>query len=163
MVFYSVFLFVVVQRMAELLHARRNELLIRARGAYEVGAAHYPWLVLLHMGFLVSLLLESSRESLSIPLLVVYLLLQLARVWCIRTLGLFWNTKILILPGGERIATGPYRFLRHPNYVVVSLEIAVLPLIFEAYVTALVFTLLNSAMLAVRISVEERALKLLEH
>lgn len=160
--FHSVFAFVIVQRIVELIYARRNERVMRAQGAYEVGAGHYPWMLLLHVSFFVSLFVEASRDVFSMPLLVVFLLLQVARVWCIRALGVFWNTKILILPGGARIASGPYRFLRHPNYVVVSLEIAVLPLMFEAYVTALLFTLLNFAMLAVRISVEERALRELD-
>lgn len=160
MIFNSLFLFIVLQRLIELLVAKRNEKQMRERGAYEVGAEHYPWMILLHVGFLCGLFIEVELGSTpNAILLAIFCCLQLARIWCIHSLGLFWNTKILILPGAQLVAKGPYAYVRHPNYVIVCLEILVLPLMFEAYVTAILFTLLNAAMLAVRILVEERALR----
>lgn len=160
MLFYMIFAFVVVERLIELFIARKNEHRMRAQGAYEVGARHYPYMFLLHVGFLVSLLIEvQSSAMLNEVLLFIFILLQLVRVWCIHSLGMFWNTKILILPGAKLVARGPYKLLRHPNYVIVCLEIAVLPLMFQAYVTAIFFTVLNALMLAVRIPEEERALR----
>ena len=134
-----------------------------AKGAYEVGVAHYPFMILLHVSFFISLLVEIIYvKSIFTPhygLLIVFLLLQLVRIWCLVSLGMFWNTKIMILPDANVVVKGPYAYIRHPNYVVVCLEIAVLPLMFQAYVTAIVFTILNSIMLSVRIPVEEKALK----
>lgn len=134
-----------------------------AKGAYEVGATHYPFMILLHISFFVCLLIEviyiKSFATLNYNLLIVFLLLQLLRVWCLVSLGPFWNTKIIILPGAEVVVKGPYSFMRHPNYLVVCLEIAVLPLMFQAYVTAICFTILNVIILSIRISIEEKALK----
>ncbi|MER2107497.1 MAG: isoprenylcysteine carboxylmethyltransferase family protein [Solibacillus sp.] len=163
MIFNSIFLFVVMQRLIELLVAKRNEKQMRERGAYEVGAQHYPWMILLHTSFLCGLFIEVELGSTpNVALLAIFCCLQLARIWCIRSLGSFWNTKILILPGAQLVAKGPYAYVRHPNYVIVCLEILVLPLMFGAYVTAILFTLLNAAMLTVRILVEERALRVVE-
>lgn len=134
-----------------------------AKGAYEVGATHYPFMILLHISFFVCLLIEviyiKSFATLNYNLLIVFLLLQLLRVWCLVSLGPFWNTKIIILPGAEVVVKGPYSFMRHPNYLVVCLEIAVLPLMFQAYVTAICFTILNVIILSIRIPIEEKALK----
>lgn len=136
---------------------------MRAKGAYEVGASHYPFMILLHAGFFFSLLVEvlyfKSMVDPFYSLLVVFVVLQLFRVWCLVSLGMYWNTKIIILPGADVVVRGPYSFIRHPNYLVVCLELLVLPLLFQAYVTAIVFTILNFIMLAVRIPVEEKALK----
>lgn len=136
---------------------------MRAQGAYEVGAAHYPWLILLHTSFFVSLFIEVLYVKATVTpiysLLVVFIFLQLFRVWCLMSLGMYWNTKIIILPGANVVAKGPYAFIRHPNYLVVCLELLVLPLLFQAYFTAIVFTILNLLMLSVRIPAEEKALK----
>lgn len=163
MIFYLILVFVIIQRLVELFIAKRNEKRMRAKGAYEVGASHYPFMILLHAGFFFSLLVEvlyfKSMVDPFYSLLVVFVVLQLFRVWCLVSLGMYWNTKIIILPGADVVVRGPYSFIRHPNYLVVCLELLVLPLLFQAYVTAIVFTILNFIMLAVRIPVEEKALK----
>ena len=163
MIFYLILAFVIIQRIVELFIAKKNEKLMLAKGAYEVGATHYPFMILLHISFFVCLLIEviyiKSFATLNYNLLIVFLLLQLLRVWCLVSLGPFWNTKIIILPGAEVVVKGPYSFMRHPNYLVVCLEIAVLPLMFQAYVTAICFTILNVIILSIRISIEEKALK----
>lgn len=163
MIFGFIVLLVIVQRLIELIVAKRNEKAMLAKGAYEVGAVHYPYMILLHSSFFVSLIIEGMfSNALQTPhylLLLLFLLLQVARIWCLLSLKSFWNTKILILPGAELVRKGPYAYIKHPNYVVVCLEILVLPLMFQAYFTAICFTVLNIIMLAVRIPVEERALK----
>ena len=163
MIFYFILAFVIIQRLVELLIAKRNEKSMLTKGAYEVGASHYKFMILLHASFFVSFLVEVVFfKSIFTPnywLLAVFLLLQLLRVWCLMSLGTFWNTRIIILPGAKVVEKGPYKFLRHPNYLVVCLEIAVLPLMFQAYVTAICFTILNLLMLSVRIPIEEKALK----
>ena len=163
MIFYYILVFVIVQRLVELLIAKRNEKSLLAKGAYEVGATHYPFMILLHVSFFICLLIEVTYFK-SIPAphyawILIFLVLQLLRVWCLASLGAFWNTKIMILPGANVVMKGPYAYIRHPNYLVVCLEIAVLPLMFQAYVTAICFTILNFAMLSVRIPMEEKALK----
>ena len=135
-----------------------------AQGAYEVGASHYLLMILLHVSFFISLLVEVTTFNLTpSPLFLVFLIMFLCvqglRVWCLTSLGSFWNTKIIVLPGAHVVTKGPYKYLRHPNYLVVSMEIALLPLMFEAYFTAICFTILNAIMLSVRIPTEERALK----
>lgn len=156
--------FVIGERIVELLIAKRNEKILKRQGAFEAGEDHYKWIVLLHLLFIVTLtcevvLLHKRPTPWSWAPLSVFLLAQLARYWAIRSLGVFWNTKIIILPGARIVAKGPYRYLRHPNYLIVSVEILTLPLIFHAYFTAIVFTLLNTIMLiGVRIPDEEKAL-----
>ena len=163
MVFYFILAFVILQRLVELVIAKKNETSMLAKGAYEIGASHYKYMILLHASFFVSFLVEvvyfKSLLTANYWLLIVFLVLQLFRVWCLASLGTFWNTKIIILPGANVVVKGPYKFIRHPNYLVVCLEIAVLPLMFEAYVTAICFTILNLIMLSVRIPIEEKALK----
>jgi methyltransferase len=162
--FFFVVGFVIIQRIVELFVARHNELWIRAQGGYEAGAGHYPFMVAIHVGFFISLIIEylvfvRSSPSYWALLFVIFLALQMMRVWVISSLGRFWNTKILVLPGAQVVKKGPFHFIRHPNYVVVTLEIITIPLMFGAYFTALVFTLLNIVILWVRIPIEEAALK----
>lgn len=146
-------------RLVELAHARRNAAALLRRGGVEIGAAHYPLFVLLHAGWLLSLfLLVPADAPISWPWLALLLLMQGARFWAIRSLGPFWTTRVITVPGAPLVRRGPYRFLRHPNYVVVVVEIAALPLAFGAWGIALVFSLLNAALLAWRIHVEEQAL-----
>lgn len=152
---------VALQRLAELVLARRNEARLRRAGAVEVGAGHYPLFVLLHGAWLAAIFLTvPASAAMSWPLLVLYAALQLGRVWVIATLGRFWTTRVLSLPGASLVACGPYRLCRHPNYAVVAAEIAVLPLAFGAWRVALGFSLLNALLLAWRIRVENRALSL---
>ena len=161
--FYSVFLFLVVQRMVELAIARRNGKWILNHGGMEIGEKHYPLMVLLHIAFFLSLWVEAAQRGYSLisswPLLLSILVLtQALRYWAISSLGPFWNTRIFILPGATPILKGPYRFFRHPNYVAVILEVGLLPLLFHGYITSLLFSLLNGFMLIYRIRIEEAAL-----
>ncbi|PID02228.1 isoprenylcysteine carboxyl methyltransferase [Sporosarcina sp. P2] len=162
--FLFVFIIVVMQRLVELVVANRNEKWIRSKGAIEIGASHYKWMVLMHTAFFISLLIEvllfnRSLSPFSGAFVAVFLLMQVLRVWCLLSLGKFWNTKILILPGANVRKKGPYRWIRHPNYVIVTTELIVLPLLFSAYFTAGLFLILNIWMLSVRIPAEERALR----
>ena len=164
MFFIIIITVVIIQRLVELMIARRNEKWMLRQGAYESGARHYPLMVMMHIAFFLSLLLEVSigNRTLSpfwIALLTLFILAQVVRIWCLASLGRFWNTKIIILPGADVVKKGPYRFIRHPNYLIVTTELLVLPLLFSAYFTAILFSLLNVWMLSVRIPVEEKALK----
>ncbi|PWK13377.1 isoprenylcysteine carboxyl methyltransferase family protein [Tumebacillus permanentifrigoris] len=161
--FEIVFALVIAQRLLELLIARRNAHYLRAIGGYEVGGDHYRWIVLLHATFFLSLfgeVVERGRLDQPPYLLpfAVFLIAQALRIWILRSLGKFWNTRIFVLPGSEPVRRGPYRFLKHPNYTVVALELFTLPLAFGAPLTAVLFSLLNIAVLRVRIRTEERAL-----
>lgn len=154
---------VAVQRLFELVLARRNERRARARGAVERGQKHYPLIVALHTLWLVSTLVEGLLRGPDFPdlwpvPLALFLLVQPLRYWAIFSLGESWNTKILVVPGAKAVERGPYRYLNHPNYVVVVVEILTFPLIFGAWITALVFTILNAVLLSVRIREENRAL-----
>ncbi len=160
---------VIVQRLVELRLARRNRLLLLARGGVEEGAGHYPWMVLQHAAFLVACPLEvymlarPLRPALAVVMVVVLFAAMALRAWVLRTLGERWTTRVIVLPGETAIAGGPYRYVRHPNYLAVVLEIFALPLVHGAWLTALVFSLLNGALLAVRIRAEEAALTRASH
>ena len=149
---------VTAQRIGELVLAERNTRQLRRQGAVETGAGHYPLIVALHAAWLLGLWVLAWDRPVNLPLLAVFVALQTARVWVIATLGSRWTTRIITLPGAPLVRKGPYRFLSHPNYVVVAAEIAVLPLAFGLWAYAVVFTLLNAAMLWVRIRSENRAL-----
>ena len=153
-----------LQRLLELRYSRRNERRLRARGAVERGAGHYPVMVAIHTLWLVSTLVEGLLRGPEPPVwwpvpLAVFLLVQPLRYWAILSLGESWNVRILVLPGGKLVSSGPYRYFPHPNYVVVAVEVLTFPLIFGAWITAVVFSLLNAAFLYVRIRAEERALR----
>src|SRR3712207_9418302 len=155
--------FVAIQRLLELRLSRRHERILRVRGAVERGRGHYPLMVGLHVLWLISTLLEGLLRGPELPAywpapLALCLLVQPLRYWAIFSLGESWNTKILVVPGAKPVSRGPYRYLSHPNYVVVVVEILTFPLIFGAWLTALVFTVLNAAILSVRICEENRAL-----
>jgi len=150
---------VAVARLAELVYATRNTRALLAQGGVEIGRNHYVMIVLLHALWLASLwIFVPADAAISWPWLAVFVILQGLRVWVIASLGRFWTTRIVTLPGAPLVRRGPYRFVRHPNYLVVAGEILVLPLVFGAWRIALVFTLLNLAILAWRIRVEEQAL-----
>jgi methyltransferase len=150
------------ERVAELVVSQRNLAWSRARSGVEFGARHYPLMVVLHVGLLAGCLIEAPRRdflpALGWPMLAVVLAAQGLRWWCIGTLGRQWNTRVVVVPGAGRVAGGPYRWLNHPNYLAVVLEGVALPLVHTAWLTALVFTVLNAALLRVRIGVENRAL-----
>ena len=152
-------LLVALQRLAELGYARRNARRLLAAGGVEHGAGHYPLFVALHGAWLAALfVLVPAEAPADWGLLGLYGLLQLGRLWVIASLGGRWTTRVIVVPGAPLVTRGPYRFLRHPNYLAVTLEIPVLPLAFGAWQIALVFGLANLALLAHRIRVEERAL-----
>ncbi|HSP23421.1 MAG TPA: isoprenylcysteine carboxylmethyltransferase family protein [Planococcus sp. (in: firmicutes)] len=163
--FYLLLGFVILQRLLEVAYARSNERLMKQQGAIEAGAGHYKWIVLLHVLFFVSLLVEVEMAGPSygrgwLLFLSVFIIAQVLRVWALASLGRFWNTKILVLPGATKVKSGPYRWIPHPNYVVVAMEIAALPLIFGAWRTAIVFSIANALLLLlVRIPAEEKALR----
>ncbi|MEO9220394.1 MAG: isoprenylcysteine carboxyl methyltransferase family protein [Mycobacteriaceae bacterium] len=153
-----------VERLAELVVAKRNLRWALARGGQEYGFGHYPVMVVLHTGLLVGCLVEvfvadrPFHPGLGWVMLVLVLAAQALRWWCIRALGPQWNTRIIIVPGLALVDRGPYRFLHHPNYVAVVVEGFALPLVHSAWITALVFTVLNAALMIVRIRAENRAL-----
>lgn len=163
--FWILFAFLIAQRLTELVIAKRNERWMKARGAFEVGAEHYKWIVAVHVLFFLSLLIEvegfGARPAFWWPIpFAFFAMAQFLRFWALGSLGRYWNTKIIVLPEAKVVEKGPYRFLRHPNYTIVATEILAIPLIFQAYVTAIVFTILNAlVLLIVRIPAEEKALR----
>lgn len=153
---------VAAERLAELLISRRNLAWARTRSGREHGFGHYPFMVFLHIGLLVACLVEAAHRpfipALGWPMLAAVVLAEALRWWCIAILGHRWNTRIIVIPGVPLVAHGPYRWLRHPNYVAVVLEGIALPLVHTAWVTALVFTVVNAGLLRVRISAENAAM-----
>ncbi|MFD3446051.1 isoprenylcysteine carboxyl methyltransferase family protein [Microbacteriaceae bacterium 4G12] len=163
MSFVYFFLFVIAQRLLELGVAKRNEKRMKHKGALEFGQSHYKYIVLLHIGFLVAtaaevILFQRQASPFWPGLLLLFGMTQGLRIWAMVSLGEFWNTKILVLPNASIISKGPYKYIRHPNYAVVVLEIILIPLLFQAYITAILFTILNAFVLTIRIRQEERAL-----
>jgi methyltransferase len=151
--------FVTAQRLFELVIARRNTLALFARGAREIAPDHYPYMVALHTGWLVGLWMLAAGQPIQLFWFCVFMLLQVLRLWVLATLRERWTTRIIILPGAPLVEGGPYRFFKHPNYMIVTGEIAALPLAFGMPFYALVFSLLNAAILTVRIRAENAALK----
>jgi methyltransferase len=149
---------VTLQRGAELVISSRNSRRLMARGAFEVAPRHYPFIVALHAAWLMSLWIFGHDRPVNAVALLIYVVLQGFRVWVMWTLGARWTTRIIILPGAPLVKCGPYRLLPHPNYAVVAGEIALLPLVLGLPLLALIFTLLNAAVLAIRIRAENRAL-----
>ena len=151
--------FVTVQRLAELWLAERNRGRLLEQGAVEYGAGHYALIVAVHAAWLAALWWLAPGRPISVPLLAAFAALQAARVWIIATLGERWTTRIIVLADAPLVTRGPYRFVDHPNYIIVVLEIAVLPLVFGLWQIALLFSLLNAAVLTIRIGAENRALR----
>ncbi|HXV01036.1 MAG TPA: isoprenylcysteine carboxylmethyltransferase family protein [Caulobacteraceae bacterium] len=149
---------VTAQRLAELVIARRHTRALLARGAHEVGAGHYPLIVGLHALWLAGLWALAWDRPVQPVWLGLFLILQALRLWVLTSLGERWTTRIIVVPGAPLITAGPYRFVSHPNYIVVVGEIAVLPLAFGLVWYAAAFSLLNAAVLAIRIRAETRAL-----
>jgi methyltransferase len=149
---------VTLQRAGELVVARRNTQRLIARGAVEIAAGHYPLVVAVHAGWLISLWLFGRDQPVNAIALTAYLVLQGLRGWVFWTLGARWTTRIIVIPGETLVSAGPYRYLSHPNYAVVTGEIAVLPLVFYLPWLAAIFTVLNAVVLAIRIRAESRAL-----
>ena len=165
--FYTVIGIVIFQRLIELVISNRNEKWLLSRGAVQYGANHYKYIVLMHTCFFLALIQEyifhSMHKELNIlnySFLVFFIILQLGRIWVIASLGKYWNTKIFRIKSRPLVNKGPYKFLKHPNYVIVTLEILILPLIFDLYYTAVIFTIWNAIMLTIRIRAENIALNL---
>lgn len=162
--FTIVVVLVALERLAELIVSNRNAAWSLSRGGRETGQGHYGFMVILHSGFLVAMLVEAylRRPDVAVTLawsmLALVLGAQALRWWCITTLGSRWNTRVIVVPGLAPVTKGPYRLFSHPNYVAVVIEGIALPLIHQAYITAIAFTVLNAALLTVRIRVENAAL-----
>lgn len=150
---------VALGRLGELWLARRNTRALKAQGAYEVAPGHYPLIVALHASWLVILWLYGADNPVNLVWLTVFLVLQVLRVWVLSTLGPRWTTRIIVLPGEPLVSRGPYRFLNHPNYLVVVGEMAVLPLCLGLPWAAALFSVLNAAVLAIRIRAENAGLR----
>ncbi|MGD9960567.1 isoprenylcysteine carboxyl methyltransferase family protein [Nocardioides sp.] len=157
--------FVGLERVAELVVSKRTSAWSLALGGTESGRGHYPVMVVLHTGLLVGALVEAWWRRPEVPaalawsMLVLVIASQALRWWCITTLGRRWNTRVIVVPGLPLVASGPYRFFSHPNYVAVVVEGVALPLVHASWVTALVFTLANAVLLGVRLRVENAALR----
>jgi len=149
---------VTAQRGGELLLSRAHTEALMARGAVEIAPGHYPLMVAVHTAWLISLWAFGYDQPIDIIALVIYLALQVLRVWVMATLGARWTTRIIVLPNAPLVTSGPYRYLRHPNYAVVAGEIAILPLTLQLPAVAVIFTLLNAGVLLIRIRAENQAL-----
>lgn len=163
--FWYLVIFLIVQRLVELVISKRNEKWMLSQGAVEYGKEHYKLIVLLHVGFFLSLMLEYSltRQNFELGLinyvfLVILVILQIFRVIILSTLGKYWNTRIIRIPNVPLVKRGIYKYLRHPNYILVISEIFIIPMIFDLYWTAIIFTVLNLVVLKIRIKEENKAL-----
>jgi methyltransferase len=161
MIFVVFILFLIFQRLAELYVSSKNEKWLLKNGAVEYGKEHYPFIVALHTLFIISVIAEyvwRDNTIVSYPLILLFFVLIIIKVIVISTLGHYWNTKIYKVPGTRPVATGIYKYIKHPNYIIVICEIAIIPLAFGLYYTAVLFTILNAIMLYVRISKENDVL-----
>lgn len=154
----SILALVTLERLAELPIARANTKRLMAAGGHEVAPGHYPLIVALHAAWLAALWWLAPGRPINLPLLATFCVVEIGRLWVLWTLGKRWTTRIIVVPGETLVRRGPYRFFNHPNYAVVIAEIALLPLVFGLWRTALVFSMLNAAALAIRIREENRAL-----
>jgi methyltransferase len=157
---YAILAIVVLQRIGELWYASSNTRALKARGATEHGRGHYPLIVLLHASWLIAIAIGIRLDAaVRVLPLVLFVLLQALRVWVLATMRQYWTTRIITLPDAPLVNSGPYQFVRHPNYLVVAGEIALLPLVFGQVANAMVFSVLNAMLLAWRVRVEEAALR----
>ena len=164
---WLILIFVILQRIVELVIAKKNEKWMIQRGGVEWGKDHYKWFIVLHMLFFLSILVEVSLRDFSsfvfnIYVFTLFLITQLARVWCIQSLGRFWNTKIIILPHRRLVNKGPYKYVKHPNYIIVGVELFIIPILFGAYITAFIFPMLHLLLMTIRIPLENKALSEVE-
>lgn len=163
MIFILFISFIILLRIAELLLSKSNEQWLLQNGAIEYGKKHYPFIVVLHTLFFFSLIIEYHNQlnpSYNLYLIILYCALLVFKAWIILSLGKFWNTKIYRISNIRLIKKGPYQYFKPPNYLVVIGEIAIIPLAFHLYFTAIVFTVLNTIMLWVRIKEENKALEI---
>ncbi|HZY38164.1 MAG TPA: isoprenylcysteine carboxylmethyltransferase family protein [Mucilaginibacter sp.] len=151
--------FFILQRLSELFIARRNEKWLLSQGAVQYGQGHYPFMIALHTIFIAAIIGEywwRGGTRIDWLFLIIYLLVLSFKFWALASLGKYWNTKIYRIPGVFPVKKGPYRFLKHPNYMEVVCEVAIIPLVFHLYYTAIIFSVLNAIMLWVRIRVENK-------
>jgi methyltransferase len=163
MIFILFIIFIILLRIGELLLSKRNEIWLLQNGAIEYGQRHYPFIVALHISFFIALIFEYyTRQTVSFSLffLILYFVLIAFKIWIILSLGKFWNTRIYHISGLPLQKKGVYNYFQHPNYMVVVAEIAIIPLVFHLYYTAIIFSLLNAIMLFVRITAENKVLKM---
>ena len=154
----ALLVFVTLERIGELWLSNRNTRRLVSRGAREAGSAHYPVMIAIHVLWLAALWWFAPWRQVDAFWLAIFILLELARIWVVTTLGERWTTRIIVLPGAPLVRAGPYRWVNHPNYIIVVGEIAALPLTFGLWKVALIFSILNAAILTVRIRAENRAL-----
>jgi methyltransferase len=163
MVFTIFIAFIIIQRLTELMVAKKNEQWMKSQGALEFGEGQYFFIVLIHSLFFVFYIgevvyFDKNISPLWPSLLILFLLAQAGRIWALKSLGPYWNTKIIVLPNANIVKKGPYRYIKHPNYLIVATEFMIIPLMFQAYFTAVLFTILNAIILRIRIPAEENAL-----
>jgi len=159
MYFILFFIFLITQRLLELYISSRNEKWLLSQGAIEYGSGHYPYMIALHTLFFISIIVEyllTGNPPIDYTFLVLFVLLLLFKFWALSSLGKYWNTKIYRVPGSGPVKKGPYKLFKHPNYFNVICEIAIIPLVFHLYYTAIIFSVLNAIMLTVRIRVENK-------
>ncbi|MEC1548673.1 isoprenylcysteine carboxyl methyltransferase family protein [Bacillus rugosus] len=162
--FWFLIVILITQRVAEMAVARQNEQKVKKQGAIEFGESHYPYIIIMHILFFLSLIAEvllmnKQPSSWWIGIAAAILCVQAVRYWALCSLGAYWNTKILVVPGAELVKKGPYKWIKHPNYTVVILEILLIPLLYQAYVTMCLFSIVNAVLLTVRIRTEDKALE----
>ncbi|WP_448698519.1 isoprenylcysteine carboxyl methyltransferase family protein [Mucilaginibacter sp. AW1-3] len=161
MIFTLFICFLIAQRLFELFISSRNAAWLIKNGAVEYGNEHYPFIVAMHTLFIASLIAEyiwRGIDDINYYLLILFFILIGIKIIVISTLGYYWNTRIYKIPGSRPVATGIYKYVKHPNYIIVVCEIAIIPLTFHLYYTAAIFTILNAIMLTVRISKENEVL-----
>jgi len=154
----AILLAVTLERLGELLLSARNTRRLLAQGAREHSPGHYPLIVAVHVLWLAALWWLAPRRPIDLLWLALFVIIEIGRIWVLASLGRRWTTRIIVLPGASLVHRGPYRFARHPNYIVVVAEIAVLPLVFGLWQVALIFSLMNAVALAIRIRAENAAL-----
>lgn len=163
-IFLSIlFVFIIMQRLIELIIAKRNEQWMLAKGGVEIEPQQHKWFILVHGLFFISIIIELSLNNLSIPALFtlwfsLFIATQFVRIWSITSLGKYWNTKIIILPGSTLVKRGPYKYVKHPNYLIVGTELFFIPMMFGAYWTAILFPFFHLILMSMRIPAEEKAL-----
>ena len=163
MIFTLFISFVILLRLGELILSKKNEKWLLQHGAVEYGKEHYPFIVALHSLFFVSLIIEYATQQIStfsLPILVFYFIILAIKVWVISSLGKFWNTKIFRIQSLPSIKKGAYKYVKHPNYLIVIFEIALIPLAFHLYYTAIIFSVLNAVILTIRIKAENQVLQI---
>ncbi|MEI1421802.1 isoprenylcysteine carboxyl methyltransferase family protein [Bacillus cabrialesii] len=162
--FWLLIVILIAQRAAEMAVARQNEQKVKQQGAIEFGESHYPYIIIMHILFFLSLIAEvllmnKQPSSWWIGIAATIVSVQAVRYWALCSLGAYWNTKILVIPGAELVKKGPYKWMKHPNYTVVILEILLIPLLYQAYITMCLFSVVNAVLLTVRIRTEDKALE----